>query len=142
MAPQLLRIRHARRIARHPRMRVTGMETEWGTRFTADSLVQARRRFPNCRFIWIMGADNLQQICHWDRWQRIFRMVAVAVFDRSPYSQAALAGLAARRFRRARLTSAGRLAITPPPAWIFMHIKRHPASATAIRRQSGGSAAW
>jgi nicotinate-nucleotide adenylyltransferase len=134
MASQPERLAGAQALARHPRIRVTGMESAWGTRYTADSLRQLKRRFPACRFIWIMGADNLRQISRWDRWTSIFRMVAVAVFDRSPYSHEAMASRAAKRFSRWRLTAAGRLASRPPPAWIFMHIKTHPASATAIRR--------
>jgi nicotinate-nucleotide adenylyltransferase len=134
MKSQDARIEIASALADDPRMRVTGMESEWGTRYTADTLEQLRRRFPNCRFVWLMGADNLKQIPKWDRWLKVFHSVPVAVFDRSPYSQEAMAGKAAKRFSRFRLTSAGRLAMTPPPAWIFMHIKRHPASATAIRR--------
>ena len=134
MAGQDQRIEAARAILGDPRIRVTGMESDWGTRYTADTLRHLRRRFPNCRFIWIMGADNLQQIARWDRWTSIFRAVEVAVFDRSPYSREALASKAAQRFSRWRLPAAGRLAMTPPPAWVFMHIKRHPASATAIRR--------
>ena len=134
MRSQDRRLSDARNIVRHPRIRVTGMETLWGTRFTADTLKQLRRRFPRTSFVWLMGADNLKQIAKWDRWLSIFRTVPVAVFDRSPYSQEAMASKAAKRFSRFRLTSAGRLAKMMPPAWIFMHIKTHPASATAIRR--------
>jgi len=136
MASQRRRIESAEALARDPRILVTGMEQIWGTRYTADTLKMLRRRFPACRFVWLMGADNLRQIPRWERWGEIFARVAVAVFDRSPYSQEALAGKAAKRFSRWRITSPGRLATSPPPAWIFMHIKRHPASATAIRRRS------
>lgn len=137
MASQADRIRAAQRLIRHPRIKVTGMEADWGTRYTADSLIALRRHFPRTRFVWLMGADNLRQIDRWDRWPRIFRSVAVAVFDRSPYSRDAMASKAAWRFSRWRLSAAGRLARKTPPAWIFMHIKRHPASATAIRRLAG-----
>jgi nicotinate-nucleotide adenylyltransferase len=138
MASQAERIAAAANLADHPNIKVTGMEAAWGTSYTADSLRVLLRRFPKSRFIWVMGADNLQQISHWDRWPRIFRSVAVAVFDRSPYSREAMASKAAWRFSRWRVASAGRLALKPPPAWIFMHIKRHPASATAIRRRLAG----
>lgn len=135
MASQAERIAGARRMARHPRIKVTGMETDWGTRYTADTLAVMRRRFPAASLVWIMGADNLTQISRWDRWQRIFESVAVAVFDRSPYSRESMASKAARRFARSRVSSPGRLTGTVPPSWIFMHIRRHPASATEIRRR-------
>jgi nicotinate-nucleotide adenylyltransferase len=135
MASLAKRLATAGIVARHPRIRVTGLEQRLGTRFTADTLSLLVRRFPRSRFVWLMGADNMQQIPHWDRWNRIFRTVAVAVFDRSPYSKGALAGKAARRFGRWRLRAVGRLAGVVPPAWVFLHVRPHPASATAIRRQ-------
>lgn len=140
MAPFAERIAQAGRVAAHPRIRVTGIEVRLGTRFTADTLDVLARRFPSVRFVWLMGADNLAQICRWDRWTSIFRRVAVAVFDRSPYSYRSLAGRAARRFARYRLPvrRGMLLARMVPPAWAFLHLKRHPASATAIRQRQTG----
>lgn len=140
MAPLAERLAGARRMARHRAIRVSDLEQALGTRYTVDTLAALRRRFPRCRFVWLMGADNLAQISRWGRWTTIFRTCAVAVFDRSPYSYPSLAGKAAQRFARARLP-AGRgslLATRTPPAWAFLHMRRHPASATAIRRGRSG----
>jgi len=140
MAPLVERIAVAERVTGHPAIRVTGMETRLGTRYTADTLAVLTRRFPAARFVWLMGADNLQQISRWDRWETIFQRVAVAVFDRSPYSYQSLAGKAAQRFARYRLSARRSVLLTrvPPPAWAFLHLKRHPASATAIRLIQAG----
>lgn len=135
MAPQAERIEKARAMARHPRLKVTGMEADWGTRYTADTLARMKRLFPAARIVWIMGADNLKQISRWDRWKRIFHSVPVAVFDRSPYSRESMASKAARRFAPNRVAAPGHLIRSALPSWIFMHIKRHPASATEIRRR-------
>lgn len=139
MAPQADRVKGALRVADHPAIRVTDIETRLGTRYTADTLTVLTRRFGNTRFVWLMGADNLQQIARWDRWTNIFRTVPVAVFDRSPYSYKAQASKAARRFAWARLSGrkAFGLADRQTPAWVFLHTRRHPASATAIRRRAG-----
>jgi len=122
-------------MARHPRLRVSAIEIHMGTQFTADTLAALRRRFPLTHFVWLMGADNLAQIHKWRRWRKIFAQVPIAVLDRSPYSYRALAGVAARRFAGARSSVRGAtvLANRLPPAWVFLHQKRHPASATAIR---------
>lgn len=134
MAPQAERIKKAAAMARHPHIKVTGMEADWGTRYTADSLAMMKRRFPASRIVWLMGADNLNQISRWDRWVRIFNSVPVAVFDRSPYSRESMASKAARRFSPWRVAAPGRLIRAALPSWTYMHIKRHPASATEIRR--------
>jgi nicotinate-nucleotide adenylyltransferase len=135
MAPLDERIARAERVARHRLIKVTGIEAAFGTRFTADPLRALRRRFPQHRFVWIMGADNLRQISRWRDWTRIFATVPVAVFDRPTYSYGALASKAAHRYARDRiaLRLARRLADQALPAWVFVQIARHPASATELR---------
>ena len=135
MAPFEARLEGARQLARHPRIAVTDLEARLGTRYTADTLAELRRRFPRCRFVWLMGADNLAQIRHWERWQEVFRTAAVAVFDRPTYCLRALAGLAAERFKRRRKPprDARRLADSEPPVWVFFRIPLDASSATALR---------
>lgn len=130
------RLATARRVARHPKIRVTGIEAALGTHFTIDTLTTLLRRFPKVRFVWLMGADNLAQIPRWRQWASIFKSLPVAVFDRSPYSYHALSGPAAHRFRafRRMTRQARRLALEAPPAWSYLRQRRHPASATDIRR--------
>jgi nicotinate-nucleotide adenylyltransferase len=134
--PLSWRVESARRVAAgHPALRVTAMETQLGTRYTADTLAALLRRFPRVDFVWLMGADNLAQIHLWTRWTRIFRTVPVAILARAPYSERALAAKASRRFSRFRCPSgaARGLGRKHLPAWVFLHIRRHPASSTALR---------
>ena len=137
MAPFAERMAGARALARHPRIRVSDIEARLGTRFTAATLAALRRRFPRDRFVWLMGADNLLQIPHWKDWTQIFHAVPVAVLARPTYSLSALAHKAAQRFAKARLPerSARTLARRVPPAWIFLHGRLNPLSATTIRKR-------
>ncbi len=135
MAPFAERLVRAERVARHPRIRVTALEVELGTRYTIDTLRALERRRSNLAFVWLIGADNLIQMPQWRAWTEIFGCVPVAVLARPTYSLRALAGKAARRFARWRLPerAAGRLAQCRPPAWVFLHTRLNPVSATAIR---------
>jgi ribosome silencing factor RsfS/YbeB/iojap/nicotinate (nicotinamide) nucleotide adenylyltransferase len=139
MAPFAERLNQARRFAvAHRRIRVTDLENRLdGRHYTADTLQALRRRFPQIRFVWLMGGDNLIQIRHWQRWTEIFETVPIAVFDRPSYSLKALASLAARRFAKSRVPVRGarRLAETKPPAWVFFHNRLDPSSATRIRAE-------
>lgn len=145
MAPLAERLETARKVARHPHIRVSNIEARLGTRYTAETLKQLKKRFPRIRFVWLMGADNLLQVASWKDWPQIFQAVPVAVFTRPTYSLRALAAKAARRFAGSRLReSASRtLAEREPPAWVFVHSRPHPASATEIRtgRNNGTGAA-
>jgi nicotinate-nucleotide adenylyltransferase len=142
MAPFKARLASARALVRHPRIAVTDLEARLGTRYTADTLAELRRRFPNARFVWLMGADNLKQIRHWERWGDVFRLAAVAVFDRPTYCLKALAGLAAQRFERQRRPPGDRrrLADARLPAWAFFPIRLDASSATALRARHGRAA--
>lgn len=136
MAGLAERIAEAQQVAAHPRIEVTGIEQSLGTRYTVDTLHELTKRFPKTRFVWLMGADNLRQIPRWRGWQRIFRMVPVAVLARPAYSLNALNGKAAQRFARRRVDVHGvkGLARRRRPAWVFLRNPLHPASATAIRQ--------
>ncbi|MBM3565712.1 MAG: nicotinate-nucleotide adenylyltransferase [Alphaproteobacteria bacterium] len=139
MGPLAKRAADARRIARHPRIRVSTVESELGTVYTADTLRRLTRRFPEIRFVWLMGADNLAQIHRWRDWADVFAAMPVAVFARPTYSLRALASVAARQFARVRVpeAAAGALADRRPPSWAFLHIPLSFASATAIRAGLG-----
>ena len=133
MAPFADRFKAAHRLSRnHSRLLATGIEERMGTRFTIDTVVALKRRFPSTRFVWLMGADNLFQISRWNRWVKLFHMLPVAIVDRPPYSRAVLAAKAARRFLPYRKPSRA-LLNCGLPAWTFLHIHRHPASASEIR---------
>jgi nicotinate-nucleotide adenylyltransferase len=137
MASLADRLGAARSVARHPRIRVTDLESRLGTRYTADTLAALVRRYPAARFAWLMGADNLVQLPAWRHWSSIVNTVVIAVFARSPYDAKALAGPAAYRFADARLTVelAPTLADWQPPAWAFLPLRRHPAAATTLRAE-------
>lgn len=141
MAPFAERLASARAMARHPRIRVSDIESRLHTRYTADTLHALRTRFPQTRFVWLMGADNLAQIPRWERWTEIFQSVPIAVFDRATYSYRALAGKAAQRFAKQRIEgrNAATLADHKAPAWVYFHARRHPASASSIRARHAKS---
>lgn len=136
MAPLAARVASAQAVTgSHPRLRVSAIESVLGTRFTADTLAELRRRFPRTGFVWLMGQDNLLGFHRWRRWREVFQTVPVAILARGPYSARSLAAKAAHRFHRSRgrTGTARHLARMAPPAWVFLHTRLHPASSTAIR---------
>jgi ribosome silencing factor RsfS/YbeB/iojap/nicotinate (nicotinamide) nucleotide adenylyltransferase len=140
MAPFAERLEQARRVAAACRaIRVSDFESSLRSRYTADTLLALRRRFPRLDFVWLMGSDNLGQLRRWERWPQIFQAMPIAVFDRPSYSSRALAELPARRFAGRRLPTAAsrRLADASPPAWVFFHSRLDPASASRIRAVRG-----
>jgi nicotinate-nucleotide adenylyltransferase len=139
MAPLAERLASARGIADGRRIVATAVEAAIGTRYTVATLKKLRRRFPRVQFVWLMGADNLEQLPRWNRWLGVAHGAVFAVLPRPSYNHRALAGQAARRLRGARRAShlAPALAGMAPPAWVFLPAPQHDASATAIRAALG-----
>lgn len=136
MAPLAVRKDAAAAVADHPRIIVSSLEIGLGTRYTIDTVRALKQRFPTVDFVWLMGADNLRQLSRWRGWQALFREVPIAVFARAPYHTNVASSVAAQRFARARLRPerSALLAGGKLPLWCYLPIRRHPASATAIRR--------
>ena len=129
------RVKSANATAGHPRIVVSTFEQRLRTTYTRDTLTSLRRRWPGVHFVWLMGADNLAQLPRWRDWNRIMRLMPIAVLDRPGSGIKALHGKAALRYAYARmpLAAAPRLATQSAPAWIFIPCRLHPASSTAIR---------
>jgi nicotinate-nucleotide adenylyltransferase len=131
LAARLLRARNA---ARGPRILVTGIEAQFRTRYTVDSLASLRRRFPRVAFIWLMGSDNLEQFSRWRRWQDIAAQVPIAVVRRPGSVLAPLSAPLAQRIGIARQ-------LGPPPCLVVLDGPRSRESSTELREQALGAAA-
>jgi nicotinate-nucleotide adenylyltransferase len=117
MAPLPKRLKTARRVAHHPRIRVTDIEQDMGTQFSFDTVSALKRRFPQVQFVWLMGSDNLAAFRRWRRWADFARLVPIAVVLRPGSVMKAL------EMR----------AIGPLAGVTILDGKRNPLSATAIR---------
>jgi nicotinate-nucleotide adenylyltransferase len=136
MAPLHTRTTAATVAAHHRRIRVSDLELRLGTRFAVDTVAAVIRRYPNVRFVWLMGADNLVELHRWSRWRTLARLVPIAVFARPGYMSHALTAPAMAWFRRWRHASASarRWREWRLPAIVVLDIRMSPLSATAIRR--------
>ena len=135
MAPLGARLASASQQTRGTRIVPTAIERELGTRFTIDTLRALQRRYPKCRFVWLMGSDNLAQLHRWRNWRGIARTMPIAVIARPGYDSAARASLAGAWLSRYRRTAASlrHRAGWSAPALIYLRFDPDPRSATAIR---------
>jgi nicotinate-nucleotide adenylyltransferase len=141
LAPLSARIEQTRALMDHPDIVVSGFEAARGFTYSYETLQFLTASAPKTRFVWIMGADNLVNFDHWERWEEIARLLPMAVYARpgdtlkAPTSKAATALTAHRIPEEAAET----LADQPPPAWVYLHGVMSPQSSTAIRkaRKSG-----
>ena len=126
------RMRHAKEVARHPRIIVMDIERCLGTRYSIDTLTALQKRFPRMSFIWLMGSDNLEIFRRWRRWPEIVRRVPIAVIQRPGTVLSMLSAKPMQRFGAKRRLE-GDLVAATPPAIAILDGKRNAQSATAIR---------
>ncbi len=143
MAPMAERMAAAHRLASDPRIKVSDLELELGTRYSVHTMAALKRRFPTVHFVWIMGADVFLELPRWKAWRAFLRSVPIVVFPRPRFSRRALTGKVARRFARHRVGQkrAAKLAAMRPPAWLFLDVKPDPISATRLRAMPGAGPA-
>lgn len=68
----------------YPRQIPTHLESEMGTNFTYETVVELRNHFPVTDFIWICGMDNAHIFHKWERWQEILEMMPITFIARPP----------------------------------------------------------
>ncbi len=105
---------------------VTAIEGRIGTRYTVDTLRALRRRFPDVRFVWLMGSDNLAGFGRWKDWATIAASVPIVVVRRPGTALDTLKSPLVRRFGQARR-------LTAPPCVLLLDGPRSPQSSSAIR---------
>ncbi len=134
MAPLADRMASAQQQLAGTRMLVTDIETQLGTRYTADTIAQLKRHFAMTDFVWMMGADSFRNFHKWERWQEIAATVPMAVFARPPQQMRALSGFAAQTLRNSRVRDPQNLAHR---GWTYVMMPLNPISATEIRKRDG-----
>ena len=129
------RLAYTRRIAKHPRFKVTDIEQQLGTRYTEATLEKLKALSGNARFVWIMGADSLASLHRWHHWLDIVDMVPFAVLARPGYNMRALRSLAATRLAPNRVSCPAAVLKNQTPSWTFVTMPLRSESSTAIRKR-------
>jgi len=134
-APMERRLTAARGIMQHPRVAVTDFEARAGTRYTAQTLLALSECYRGVCFVWLMGADNLASLHHWDQWRAIMETVPVGILARPGGRGAAQHSKAADTYRFAQLRGRNSLLLPlgPAPLWCFVNVPMVNMSSSVIR---------
>ena len=105
--------------------------------FTVDTVRLLKRRYPQHRFIWLLGSDNLPNFHFWSDWRGLAREVPIAVIRRPGYDRQAHAARAMGWLERFvhPPSQASHWTEWSAPAILFLRLPPDATSATAIRAQ-------
>ena len=134
-APMAQRISKARAVMDHPRVQIMGIEARLGTRYTAQTLRALRLLYPQVRFVWLMGADNLAQFHLWQDWREIADSVPMGILARPGQRISARMSRASTLYAAHRIGGrfSQKLAQADAPAWCFVNVPMMDVSSSAIR---------
>ena len=110
--------------------------------YTVDLLEYLFKKFPQKKFIWLMGADTLVNFHLWRDWKKIFYNIPIAIFDRPSYSLNISKAKAILYFKEDRINSklSKNLKFMKPPKWLFITGLTNLQSSTKIRQKKVESA--
>lgn len=131
------RLKHARQVMQHPKVKISDFETHSGTRYTAQTVAALQKQRPGLKFVWLMGADNLVQFSQWQDWQEIMARIPVGVLARPGQRISARASKTARVYRKFRLKGRAShlLGKAAAPCWCFVNVPMVDISSTMIRQK-------
>ena len=81
------RIKMAETKFSHPKMIFTGIESEFKTNYTYETVTKMQLTFPQTKFVWVAGMDNTEHFHKWERWQDLCKKIPIALFLRPPLTQ-------------------------------------------------------
>ena len=110
--------------------------------YTVDLLEYLLKKFPQKKFVWLMGSDSLANFHLWRDWKKIFYNIPIAIFDRPPYSLSISKAKATLYFKEDRINSklSKNLKFMKPPKWLFITGLTNLQSSTKIRQKKVESA--
>ena len=110
--------------------------------YTVDLLEYLFKKFPQKKFVWLMGSDSLANFHLWRDWKKIFYNIPIAIFDRPPYSLSISKAKAILYFKEDRINSklSRNLKFMKPPKWLFLTGLTNLQSSTKIRQKKVESA--
>ena len=135
MAPFEARFASAEEIAGTGPIQVSDFEQREQTRYTVDTVRRLKQRFPDHRFIWLMGSDTLPNFHKWRDWRGLAGEVPIAVIRRPGYDRQAHAARAMgwlRGFVRPS-SQARQWTEWSAPAILMLRLPPDTTSATELR---------
>ena len=132
------RINDAKRILKNTKIKIIKNLDYCSDQHTFNNLKKILKNSDEKSFVYLMGADNFLNLHTWYKWEEIFKLIPIVVFDRPKYKNISLLSKSAKKFRKFRYLEklSKRLFFIKPPAWIYLHGKQNYAKSSLIRKKN------
>ena len=132
------RINEAKKILKNYKIKIIENLDYCSDKHTIKNLKKLIKNSEEKNFVFLMGADNLLNFHNWYKWEKIFQLIPIAIFDRPKYKNSSLSSKSAKKFRKFRYLEklAKILPFLKPPAWIYFHGKQNYIKSSLIRKKN------
>ena len=131
------RLEDCYKIVKNYPIKIKEVEKKINSKYTFETVKYLKSHYPNIKFYWLMGADNLINFHKWQEWRNIFFEISIVIFRRHRYNSLALNSLAKKTFSNYQINSNDlhQLDFNNLPSWTFIKYKEIRISSTEIRAQ-------
>jgi len=132
-----LRLAETKKFLYSQKIKVFEVDRGFDSIYTIDLIMYLKKKFPKIFFIWLMGADNLINFHHWQKWQSIFNDIAIVVFRRHGYNTNALKSYSSNIYKKFRIHKKKLMIsdLAKLPSWTLINNKEIKISSSQIRKQ-------
>ena len=131
------RIKNCHAITKNQPIKVTDIEKKINSSYSYESINFIQNYYKNIKFFWLMGADNLINFHHWQKWRDIFNDISIVVFRRQGYNHKALNSVTTKTFSQFEVfsDSINKSHFKQLPSWAWINNREIKISSTEIRKQ-------
>jgi len=118
-------------------IKIVEIEKKINSTYSYQSLIYIQNHYKNIKFFWLMGADNLINFHHWEKWREIFNNISIVVFKRHGYNNKALKSISSKTFSHFQIVSnpINLVHFNQLPSWTWINNREIRISSTEIRKQ-------
>ena len=130
------RIKNCHNITIGKPIKIVEIEKKINSIYSFQSLIYIQNHYKNIKFFWLMGADNLINFHHWEKWREIFNNISIVVFKRHGYNHKALKSISSKTFSHFQIVSnpINLVHFNQLPSWVWVNNLEIRISSTEIRK--------
>ena len=131
------RIKNCKNITKGKPIIISELENKIDSKFTFQTVNYIKKHYKYIKFFWLMGADNLIDFHHWQKWREIFNDISIVVFKRHGYNNKALKSIASKTYSQYKIIEnpIHKFYFKQTPSWIWLANKEIKISSSEIRKK-------
>jgi len=131
------RIHYCKKITKTHPIKINEIERKIKSKYSFQTINFLQNHYENINFFWLMGADNLVNFHHWQKWRNIFSSIPIVIFRRHGYNVKALKSITLKTFNNFNISNKylNKKNFTTLPSWTWLDNKEIKISSTEIRKK-------